>query len=150
MDYSLHHLNPVTTYKKKLEIEIGAKSLQATGWELKMFYMGLTREEVCKNSTFSFFFCLIFFFKKNRNHFIIMLKRTPKQRVEINNSLSRTLLSNDTFSSFSSIRSGVDFGRLKNFSCFKETRKEINSTSYCLLKKKKKHSHSRSITRPNN
>ena len=50
-----------------------------------MFYMGLTREEVCKNSTFSFFFLFdFFFFKKNRNHFIIMLKRTPKQRVEIN------------------------------------------------------------------
>ena len=112
-----------------------------------MFYMGLTREEVCKNSTFSFFFfCLIFFFfKKNRNHFIIMLKRTPKQRVEINNSLSRTLLSNDTFSSFSSIRSGVDFGRLKNFSCFKETRKEINSTSYCLCQKKKKNIHTQEV-----
>ena len=49
------------------------------------------------------------------------------------------------FSSFSSIRSGVDFGRLKNFSCFKETRKEINSTSYCLLKKKKKNIHTQEV-----
>ena len=77
-----------------------------------------------------------------------MLKRTTKQRVEINEFLIKDLLSSDTFSSFSSIRSGVDFGRLKNFSCFKETRKEINSTSYCLLKrlkKKKKYIHTQEV-----